>query len=306
MQESGKKVVITAIAANFAIFLTKTVAAALSGSSSMLAEALHSLADTGNQIFLYLGIKKSAKEEDELHPFGYGKERYFWAFVVAIMLFFMGGGFSVYEGVERFLHPKPVGRETLSLVVLSLSFIFELFSFLYVTREIKSLKGEKSLFSYLRETKRIELAVVFLEDFAAILGLVVAFTSVLLHKLTGSAFFDSAGSVVIGLLLMAVSIFLASETRSLLIGESPSEKILRDVERVLNSCKGVERVIYVKGLQLGSDYILLTAKVAFKPELTAEEVAGIIDRAEEKLRSLYPELRRIFIEADIWKGDRPV
>ncbi len=306
MQESGKKVVITAIAANFAIFLTKTVAAVLSGSSSMLAEALHSLADTGNQVFLYLGIKKSAKGEDKLHPFGYGKERYFWAFVVAIMLFFMGGGFSVYEGVERFLHPKPVGRETLSLVVLSLSFVFELFSFLYVTREIKNLKGEKSLFSYLRETKRIELAVVFLEDFAAILGLVVAFTSVLLHKLTGSAFFDSAGSVVIGLLLMAVSIFLASETRSLLIGESPSEKVLRDVERILNSCDGVERVIYVKGLQLGSDYILLTAKVAFKPDLTAEEVAGIIDRAEERLRNLYPELRRIFIEADIWKGDGPV
>lgn len=304
MEKSGRSVVLVAVAANFGIFLTKAVAAALSGSSAMLAEALHSLADTGNQILLYIGIKKSVKAEDEVHPFGYGKERYFWAFVVAIMLFFLGGGFSIYEGIERFLRPRKVSAEIFSLSILAICFVFELYSFLYVSKIIKERKGRRKLMEYLKETKQIELAVVFLEDLAAMLGLVIAFSFVLLHKLTSSVYFDSFGSILIGILLVWVAFFLAKETRSLLIGESPSKALLTAAEEILARGRGVEKVIYVKGLQLGAEYVLLTAKLAFNPEMKAREVADSIDEIERQLRQAFPELKRIFIETDIWRERR--
>ncbi len=301
MAHGSKKVVFFALGANLAIALSKFIVYFLTGSSSMLSEAIHSTADTGNQVLLLVGMARSRKPEDETHPFGYSQERFFWAFLVAVQLFALGGLYSIWEGIKKITHPHPINRPFLAVGLLLFAMVAEGISFLKASRELHRKKGNLSLFAFLRKTATVEVMVVFLEDLAALIGLTIALFSVLLSRFTGLAFFDGLGSILIGLLLIGVAFFLGSEMHSLMVGEGAPEEVLREVEKILSEQEGVERVVYLKSLILGEDNILLAGKVLFPRSVSMEKVSSSIDRAEEEIREKFPSVKKIFIEADVPK-----
>ena len=301
MAHGSKKVVLFALGANLAIALSKFVVYFLTGSSSMLSEAIHSTADTGNQVLLLVGMARSRKPEDRTHPFGYASERFFWAFLVAVQLFALGGLYSLWEGVRKVIHPHQIKNPFLAVGLLLFAMTAEGISFLKASSELHREKGALSVFSFLRKTPRVEVVVVYLEDMAALLGLTIALFSVLLSHFTGLALFDGLGSVLIGLLLIGVAFFLGSEMHSLIVGESAPEEVMREVERILSGQEGVERVVYLKSLILGEDNILLAGKVLFPPTTPMEKVSSAIDMAEREIREKFPSIKKIFIEADVPK-----
>jgi cation diffusion facilitator family transporter len=297
--EGSSKAIIAALLANMGIAVTKFVAAGVSGSASMLAEGIHSVADSGNQVLLLVGGRRSRKEATEAHPFGYGRQRYIYAFIVSIVLFSVGGLFSLYEGVSKLAEPHELEAAWLPLTVLGVSIILESFSLRTALRAAKVERGDQSLVQYIRRAKSPELPVVVLEDIAALVGLVLAFAGVGLTVLTHNAMFDALGTLAIGLLLVAVAVILGLETSSLLIGEGATPDDHRKIREALQNTPGVMSIIHMKTLYLGPDELLLGAKIAVSAGNSAADVARAIDLAETSVRAAVPATRVIYLEPDI-------
>jgi cation diffusion facilitator family transporter len=301
MHEGSKKVIVAALAANVGIAAAKFVGFALTGAASMLAEAVHSLADSGNQALLMLGAARAKRGATPEHPFGHGGERYFWAFVVAIVLFLLGGVFAIYEGVEKLRHPHALESPLIGVTILTLAIALEGWSFRTALREANLLRGDSSWWGFIRHTKAAELPVVLLEDLAALVGLVLALLGVGLSMLTGDPRLDAAGSIAIGVLLTAVATVLASEMRSLLIGESASPARIAQIEAALLAGPRLRRIIHLRTLHLAPDELLVAVKCEFDRRLSFEELALEIDAAEVRMRAHVPETCVIYIEPDVYR-----
>lgn len=292
----GSKAIIAALLANTGIAITKFVAFLFSGSSAMLAESVHSVADASNQLLLLLGGRRSRRAADAEHPFGYGRERFVYAFVVAIILFSIGGVFSLYEGVSKLRDPHPLENAWLPIVVLVIAIVLESFSLRTAVRESNLVRGEQGWIQFIRRSKAPELPVVLLEDIAALLGLVFALLGVGLTIVTGDSLWDAIGTIMIGLLLVLVAIVLGIETKSLLIGEGASVDDVRAIRRALDEHDAVLEVVHMKTLYLGPDELLVGAKVTFTTGSSIEQVAAMINELEHAVRDAVPSARVIYIE----------
>lgn len=296
----GTRAIVAAFAANLGIALTKFIAWFFSGSSSMLAEGVHSLADSGNQLLLLLGGRRSRRKADREHPFGYGRERYVYAFVVSIILFSVGGVFSIYEGIEKLTHPHPLENAWLPILVLLIAICLESFSLRTAVRESRPQKGGMSWPQFVRRAKAPELPVVLLEDVAALIGLVFALIGVGLTIITGNSVWDGIGTVFIGALLVTVAVILGMETKSLLVGEGATDVDLDAIEKAVTAGPEVERIIHMKTLYLGPEELMVAAKLAFSGEHRLADVAAAIDVVERRIRDAVPAARVIYIEPDVW------
>jgi cation diffusion facilitator family transporter len=303
MSEHGStKAILAALAANLGIAVTKFVAFLFTGSSSMLAESVHSLADTGNQALLLFGGRRARRERDRAHPFGYGSERYFYAFVVALVLFSAGGVFALWEGVEKVRHPHDVDDAWVAIVVLLAAMVMESLSFRTARAESKPLKGNASWLEFIRRTKNPELPVVLLEDSAALCGLAFALFGVVLAVVTGNGRWDGVGTLAIGALLVVVAVTLAVETKSLLIGESASVDVERAIVDALLAGPEVDRVIHLRTMHIGPEELLVAAKIAVAHDNTADMVAKGIDAAEQRVRAAVGLQSVIYLEPDLDRG----
>lgn len=296
----GTKAILAAFLANTGIAVTKFIAWLVSGSASMLAEAVHSVADAGNQLLLFRGGAKARKEADREHPFGYGRERYVYAFVVSIILFSLGGLFSIYEGVDKLRHPHEITNAWVPLTVLAIAIVLELFSLRTAVKESNKVRGKQTWVQFVRHAKAPELPVVLLEDVAALLGLVFALFGVGLTVITGDTVFDAIGTLMIGTLLIIVAIILGIETKSLLVGEGASEADLGRIEKAILAGPEAERIIHMKTLYLGPDELLVAAKLGFHGGETLAEVSTAINVIEERVRHAVPAARVIYLEPDIY------
>lgn len=296
----GTKAILAAFLANTGIAVTKFIAWLVSGSASMLAEAVHSVADAGNQLLLFRGGAKARKEADREHPFGYGRERYVYAFVVSIILFSLGGLFSIYEGVDKLRHPHEITNAWVPLAVLAIAIVLELFSLRTAVKESNKVRGKQSWVQFVRHAKAPELPVVLLEDIAALLGLVFALFGVGLTVITGNTVFDAIGTLMIGTLLIIVAIILGIETKSLLVGEGASDADLGRIEKAILSGPEVERIIHMKTLYLGPDELLVAGKIGFHGGETLAEVSTAINVIEERVRHAVPAARVIYLEPDVY------
>jgi cation diffusion facilitator family transporter len=297
-QEKSPVAVYGALAANLAIALAKFIAGLTSGSSAMLSEGIHSVVDTGNELLLLLGLHRSKKPADEDHPFGHGKELYFWSLIVAVSIFGVGGGMSLYEGISHLEHPTEIRNPLLNYVVLGFAFIAEGISFSIARRELRKErwgKGESLLLS-LRSSKDPSVYTVIAEDFAALLGLTVAFLGVFLSSTLKEPWLDGAASMLIGVILVVVAGFLASECRGLLVGESADLQVVRGVKRLVEADPDVRQVQPPLTMQLGPNELLLNLEVAFRAGIPGEQIVACIGRLEERIRKEYPAISRIFIE----------
>lgn len=301
--KSGRAVV-AALAANLGIAVVKFAAAAFTGSSSMLAEAVHSVADTGNQGLLLLGSKRAQKAGDRAHPFGYGRERYFYAFVVSLVLFSAGGLFALFDGVEKVRHPHAVDHAGVAFGVLFAAALLESFSLHTARKEALPLRGNVSWVAFVRRTKNPELPVVLLEDSAALLGLACAALGIGLSIITGNGRWDGVGTLAIGLLLVTVAAVLAIEMKSLLIGEAASADTEKTIVEALLAGPEIDRVIHLRTVHLGPDELLVAAKIAVAHDNTADQVAQGIDAAERRVRTAVEIARVIYLEPDLDHGSR--
>ncbi|MET9678017.1 cation diffusion facilitator family transporter [Streptomyces sp. NPDC006482] len=296
----GTKAIVAALAANLAIAVAKFVAFLFSGSSSMLAESVHSLADSGNQGLLLLGGKKAQREATPQHPFGYGRERYIYAFLVSIVLFSVGGMFAIYEGYEKIKDPHPIEAWYWPVGVLVFAIIAESFSFRTAIKESNEVRGGLSWKEFVRRSKAPELPVVLLEDLGALVGLVLALAGVGLALGTGDGVWDGIGTLCIGILLIVIAIVLAAETKSLLLGESAGMDEVKKIEAAVVDGDTVTRLIHMRTLHLGPEELLVAAKVAVRHDDTATEVANAINAAEERIRAAVPIARVIYLEPDVY------
>lgn len=295
---SSKKVIYAALIGNALIALTKFTAAALTGSSAMLSEGIHSVVDTGNQILLLYGLRRAQKPPDERFPFGHGKEIYFWSFVVAILLFAVGAGISIYEGINHILRPRPLHDPYINYIVLGLAMVFEGFAWYFAFVEFRKIKGGRGYIEAVQKGKDPSMFVVLFEDSAAMLGLVVAFSGVLLAQRTGSLYFDGAASIVIGLILAGTAIWLAYETKSLLIGESADPRTIQGIRELACSFKEIRHVNEILTLHMGPEFILATISVDFVDSATVTELETTIARLDRRIKQTFPQVRRIFVEAE--------
>lgn len=301
MSASGEtRAIIAAFLANTGIALTKFIAWFFSGSASMLAEAVHSVADAGNQLLLILGGRQARKKADQEHPFGYGRERFVYAFVVAIILFSVGGIFSIYEGVDKLQHPHELENWWLPMLVLSIAIVLESFSLRTAVGESNHVRGKQSWVQFVRHAKAPELPVVLLEDVAALFGLVFAFIAVGLTVLTGNPLFDAIGTLMIGTLLILVAIILGIETKSLLVGEGATEADHAKIERAILAGPEADRIIHMKTLYLGPDELLVAAKVGFHADQRLHEVSTATNVIEQRIREAVPAARVIYVEPDVY------
>lgn len=296
----GTKAIVAALAANLAIAVAKFVAYLFSGSSSMLAESVHSLADSGNQGLLLLGGKKAQREATPQHPFGYGRERYIYAFLVSIVLFSVGGMFAIYEGYEKIKDPHAIEAWYWPVGVLVFAIIAESFSFRTAIKESNEVRGGLTWTQFVRRAKAPELPVVLLEDLGALVGLVLALAGVGLALGTGNGVWDGIGTLCIGVLLIVIAIVLAAETKSLLLGESAGVDDVRKIEAAVVDGDTVTRLIHMRTLHLGPEELLVAAKIAVRHDETATEVANAINAAEERIRAAVPIARVIYLEPDIF------
>jgi cation diffusion facilitator family transporter len=295
----GTKAIIAALAANLGIAVSKFVAFAFTGSSSMLAESIHSVADSGNQALLLLGQKRSERARTPQHPFGYGRERYFYAFVVAVVLFTVGAAFSLYEGYHKISHPEEITSPIWAFGVLIVAILLEALSFRTAIVESNTIRGRRSWVSFIRHAKAPELPVVLLEDLGALIGLILALGGVTMAVVTGDGVWDGIGTVAIGLLLAVIAIVLAIETKSLLIGEGAGPEIERQIVEALESVTQVDHVIHLRTQHIGPEELLVAAKIAVSQGDTAAEIALGIDAAEAEVRNQVPIARLIYLEPDI-------
>ena len=297
--EGSMRAIIAALLANIGIAITKFIAAAFSGSASMFAEGIHSVADSGNQILLIIGGKRAKRAATAAHPFGYGRSRYIYAFMVSIVLFSVGGMFSILEGIEKLQHPHELEMVWLPLVVLGAAIIMESLSLRTAVKESNHVRGNKSWVQFIRHAKSPELPVILLEDTAALLGLVLAFGGVGLTVVTGDAIWDAIGTLAIGGLLVLVAIVLGLETSSLLVGEGASAEDTGKIRKALKETDGVESIIHMKTLYLGPEELMVGAKIAVGEKATGKQIAKVIDAAEENVRASVPAARVIYLEPDI-------
>ena len=302
----GTTAIIAALLANLGIAVAKFVAFLVTGASSMLAEAIHSVADSGNQVLLLVGGKRAARAATPQHPFGYGRDRYIYAFIVSIVLFSVGGLFAVYEGVHKLQHPEELESPTWALGVLVVAIVLESFSLRTAIKETAAVKSpQEGYWRFIRTARAPELPVVLLEDSAALAGLGLALLGVSLSALTGSGTYDGVGTVAIGLLLLVVAVILAIETKSLLLGESATQQDQRKIVAALEAGADGPSVIHMKTLHLGPDEILVAAKIAVRHEDTAAGIARAIDAAESRIREAVPAARVIYLEPDLRRPADP-
>ncbi|WP_395104512.1 cation diffusion facilitator family transporter [Actinomadura sp. SCN-SB] len=294
--EGGTKAIVAALAANLGIAVSKFVAFVFTGSSSMLAESIHSVADSGNQGLLLLGRKRSERTRTPQHPFGYGRERYFYAFVVAVVLFTVGAAFSLYEGIHKITDPHHVESPGWAFGVLIVAIVMESFSFRTAIKESNQVRNGRSWVQFIRRAKAPELPVVLLEDLGALVGLVLALFGVSMAVVTHNGVWDGIGTVCIGVLLGLIAIILAIETKSLLIGEGADPEVERQIVAALESVEEVDHLIHIRTQYIGPEELLIAAKIAVDHDDTAAQVAQGIDAAEAKIRAQFPEARLIYLE----------
>ncbi len=301
MAASTKKVILAALIGNSLISVTKFIAAAITGSSAMLSEGIHSVVDTGNQILLLYGLRQAKRPADERFPFGHGKEIYFWSFVVAILIFAVGAGISIYEGILHLIYPQTVESPLINYLVLGMAMVFEAGAWWFAYKEFRVLKGDRSYFAAVNEGKDPSLFVVLFEDTAALLGLLVAFVGLLLGQILESPYFDGAASIVIGLILAGTAIWLAYETKSLLIGEAAEPQVVEGIRQIADAESRIESVNEILTLHMGPDFILVNMSVDFIDTVKAEEVEMTIVLLNRQIKQHHPRVRRVFIEAEPWK-----
>jgi cation diffusion facilitator family transporter len=293
-------VIYAALAGNTLIAFTKFAAAAMTGSSAMLSEGIHSTVDTGNQLLLLLGLKRARKPADEFFPFGYGKEVYFWSFVVAILIFSVGAGVSIYEGIVHLRSPSEFHSPHINYIVLALAFIFEGVAWLIALREFGKSKGKRGYWEAITHGKDPALFIVLFEDTAALLGIVVAFFGVWLTALTANPLYDSVASICIGLILGGTAILLASETKGLLIGESANKEVVRGIRQIAQGLPEILRVNEVLTMHMGPRFVLANLSVEFRDEATAPDIERVVVRLDRLIKEEYPFVKRVFVEAETW------
>lgn len=298
----SKRAIFAAAAANLGIAVAKFVAFLITGATSMLAESIHSVADTGNQGLLFLGIRRSAKPATETHPFGYGSERYFWAFVVALVLFSLGAMFSIYEGVQKLIHPHEVESLGVAIAVLVVSMVLEAFSLRTAVKESNAARGDASWWGFIRRSRSPELPVVLLEDIGALTGLLFALVGVTLAAVTGNSLYDALGTIAIGVLLGAIAIILVIEMKSLLMGESATRAVQRRIAAAITDGTEVHRIIHMRTRHLGPDELLVAAKLDFAIA-DVPTLAHAIDAVEQRIRAEVPVATVIYIEPDLFRTE---
>ena len=298
MAGSSKKVIIAALIGNALISVTKFFAAAMTGSSAMLSEGIHSVVDTGNQMLLLFGMRQARKPADKQYPFGHGKEIYFWSFVVAILIFAVGSGVSIYEGVVHIINPVVVENPKINYNVLGLAMVFECAVWYFAFSEFTKTKGKCGYIEAVQRGKDPTMFVVLLEDSAAMLGLMVAFLGIWLSQMTGILIFDGIASVVIGLILGGTAIWLAYETKSLLIGESANTRVEDGIREIIQSYEDVTHLNELLTMHMGPDFILANCSIDFRNELTAAEMEKTIARLDREIKQGFPNVKRVFIEAE--------
>jgi cation diffusion facilitator family transporter len=298
MASGSKKVIYAALIGNALIAVTKFVAAFLTRSSAMFSEGVHSVVDTGNQVLLLHGLRRSKKPPDRQFPFGHGKEIYFWSFVVAILIFAVGAGISVYEGVKHLLHPVPVENPNVNYIVLGLAMIFEGAAWYFAWREFSKVKGRYGTIQAVQRGKDPSMFVVLFEDSAAMLGLIVAFLGIFLGQVTGSPYFDGAASVLIGLILGGTAIWLAVETHGLLIGEGANPEVLETIRQIVGRHAEIDHVNEVATMHVGPEYLLVNLSVDFSSTALADDVESVVRQIDQELKAALPRVKRVFIEAE--------
>jgi cation diffusion facilitator family transporter len=302
--DSGKVAIVAAFLANLGIAIAKFFGFLVTGAASMLAESIHSVADTGNQGLLMLGRARSRRAPDTHHPFGYGRARYFWAFIVALVLFLLGGLFAIFEGIEKLRDPHEVESLGWAVGILAFAMVLEGLSFRTAVREARPTKGDESWWSFIRHAKSPELPVVLLEDFGALIGLCFAMTGVVLAAVTGHPSFDAMGSLAIGILLVVIAATLAWEMSSLLVGEAASPGDVAKIRRAVEDGPDVKRLIHMRTEHLGPDELLIAAKVEFRRGITVVELSRAIDEAEQRVRAVIDARAWIYLEPDLFDVDR--
>jgi cation diffusion facilitator family transporter len=295
---SSKKVIYAALIGNFLIALTKFIAFFVTQSSAMLSEGVHSVVDTSNQVLLLYGLRQAKKPADARFPFGYGKEVYFWGFIVAVMIFTVGAGVSIYKGVHHLLHPVAIQNPTINYVVLAAAFLFEGAAWYFALTEFTKVKGRWGYVEAVQRGKDPSMFVVLFEDSAAMLGIVVAFLGIFLSQITGNPYYDGIASVVIGLILAGTAVWLAYEIKGLLIGESAPPEIVTGVKNITSSYPQIKNVNEILTLHMGPDFILLNLSVDFADDVPAGEVEAAISRLDGHIKQTYPKIKRIFVEAE--------
>jgi cation diffusion facilitator family transporter len=298
MAAESKKAVVAAIIGNLAIAVIKFIAGAITGSSAMISEGIHSVVDTGNGLLLFYGLKRGARPADEHHPFGHGMEIYFWSLIVAVSIFGIGGGMSIYEGITHIQHPVELEDPTINYIVLALAMIFESISFSVAWRVFRKSRGSRRTLAAIHHGKDPSLFTVLFEDTAALLGLVVAFFGVFLSHQLNAPVLDGTASIVIGCILVVAALWLAYESRSLLVGEAADPQLVADIRRIVLEDPSVTGLGVVLTMHLGPEDVLLNIEVTFTPGLTAEDIHEAVHRIEKRISGPYPEVNRIFIEVE--------
>lgn len=298
MASGSKKAIYAALIGNTLVAVTKFIASALTGSSAMLSEGIHSIVDTGNQVLLLWGDRQSRKPADEQFPFGHGREIYFWSFIVAILIFALGAGFSIYEGIHHLLHPESVKNPLVNYIVLGLAIVFEGGSLWVAIRVFKHAKGSRGYFAAVHHGKDPSLFVVLFEDAAAMAGLLIALVGIALGQITGNPAFDGIASILIGVILGGTAIWLAYETKSLLIGESADPEIVKTIRRYCMELSPVEAVNEVLTTHMGPEFILVNVSVDMADKATAVEIEKAIAVFDQRIKSTFPAIKRVFVEAE--------
>ena len=298
MSSSSKKVIYAALAGNFLIAATKFIAAAITGSSAMFSEGIHSLVDTGNQVLLLHGIRKARRPPSDRFPFGHGKEIYFWSFAVAILIFAVGAGVSFYEGIIHVVHPGPIDNPQVNYIVLGLAMLFEGFSWFFALTEFTRAKGKWGYIEAVQRGKDPTIFVVLFEDSAAMIGIIVAFLGVLLSDLTHILIFDGIASLIIGLILGGTAVWLAYETKGLLIGESANKVVREGIRDIILSFDSIDNLNELLTMHMGPDYILVNVSIDFKDDIPAGELEEIIARMDGRIKEAFPMVKRVFVEAE--------
>ena len=299
MATTGKKTILAALIANLGIAIAKFVGFAITKSSTMLAEGIHSSADSANQLLLLMGTQRAKREPSSKHPFGYGRERYFWSFVVALILFSLGSLFAIYEGIEKIRHPHALNNASWAIGILIFGIFIESFSFRTAIVEARTIKGESSWSKFVVRSKQPEIPVVLLEDAGALFGMVIALAAISLVKITGEPIWDGIGTLSIGVLLGVIAIILAREMHSLIIGEAASEKDLSKIVNIIENNSQVAQLVEMRTQHLGPDEILIGVRVAFRENLQTKEIANLINQLEADIRIELKNAGPIFIEPEI-------
>ncbi len=300
MASSSKKVIYAALIGNSLIAVTKFAASIYTGSSAMLAEGIHSVVDTGNQGLLLYGLKRAKRPPDEKFPFGHGKEVYFWSFVVAILIFALGAGISLYEGVIHIIQPVPVTDPMVNYVVLGLALLFEGAAWFFAFREFSRAKGKWSTMQAVKRGKDPTIFMVLFEDSAAMLGLIVAFLGIWLGQVTGIPYFDGIATLIIGLILAGTAVWLAYETKGLLIGERANSEVVESIKVLTDQLDEVLHVNEVLTMHMGPEFILVNISVDFKDGITSERLEATVARLDREIKTRHPLVKRVFVEAEAW------